>query len=420
MNKIFLAAALLVPAAAFANGYHLPISSPRDLAFGGSGTVAIQNSASAVYANPAALAGLDGLNLAGSLELITLSATWKDPTPGSTQGDVSSIPKAAFPPAAYISYGDRLGGMPVAIGAGFTVAGGGLFYWPTNWPGRAQVVTVDRKTLATDVAVAIQPIDMLKIGIGGTYIRTQEKLQQILPFGDQAGDVQLGTAGGAFTFHVGGELQPLPGWKIGVDYRHKADQTLTGDAHFGHIPDTFANQLRDQGASHDITWPNVLQGGTSYQVTPDLLVNVGVLFVRWIVYKEDRFVGDQGLVVQVPHNFTNGFGVSVGAEYMLPMVKGLALRAGFERVQAPANTDTEHPAIPDSNSTALTLGVGYAPSPQLDVSVGYKLAILDTITTTGTEVFPGTYNTTAHFISAGISYRFGGSSPSTDTRVASK
>ena len=419
MNKLLLAAAaLLIPAAAFANGYHLPIASPRDLAFGGSGTVAIQNSASAVYANPAALAGLDGLNLSGTLELITLSATWKDPT-AVNPGQVSSTPKAAFPPAAYISYGDRLGGIPVAAGIGFTVAGGGLFYWPTNWPGRAQVVTVDRKTYATDLAIAVQPIEMLKIGIGGTYIRTQEKLQQILPFGDTFGDVQLGTAGGAFTFHVGGELQPLPGWKIGIDYRHKADQTLKGDAHFGHIPATFGDQLRDQGASHDITWPNVLQGGTSYQITPDLLVNVGVLFVRWIVYKEDRFIGDQGLVVTVPHNFKNGFGVSVGGEYLLPMVKGLALRAGFERVQAPANTDTEHPAIPDANSTALTLGVGYAPNPQLDVSLGYKLAILDTITTTGAEVFPGTYNTTAHFLSASVAYRFGGSSPSS-TAVASK
>jgi len=124
MTKLFLAAAFLVPAAAFANGYHLPITNPRDMAFGGSGTAAIQNSASAVYANPAALAGLDGLNLSGSLELITLSATWKDPS-GVNPGEVSSVPKAAFPPAAYISYGDNLGGLPVALGAGFTVAGGG-------------------------------------------------------------------------------------------------------------------------------------------------------------------------------------------------------------------------------------------------------------------------------------------------------
>jgi len=58
---------------------------------------------------------------------------------------------------------------------------------------------------------------MLKIGLGGTYIRTQEKLQQILPFGDNFGDVQLGTAGGAVTFHVGGELQPIEGLKIGID-----------------------------------------------------------------------------------------------------------------------------------------------------------------------------------------------------------
>ena len=410
MRNLLLAAAFLAPAAAFANGYHLPIANPRDLALGGSGTQALQNSASAVYANPAALAGLDGLSVAGNLELITLSAQWKD-TSGRFSDPVDTVPKAAFPPAAYVSYGDKLGGFPVAIGAGFTVAGGGLFFWPTNWPGRAQVVTVDRKTFAIDVAAAIQPIEMLKIGFGGTYLQTQEKLRQILPFGATEGDATLGTAGGKATFHVGGELQPMPGFKIGIDYRHKADQHLEGDAHFGNIPATFATQLRDQKATHDLTWPNILQAGAAYQVTPDLLVNVGYIFVRWVVYKEDVFNGDQGLVVDVPHRFKNSFGFSAAGEYNLPMVKGLALRLGIERVQAPSIEETEHPAIPDANSTSFTFGVGYAPVQNLDVSVGYKLAILDTITTKGAEVFPGQYNTTAHFISAGVAYRFGGGAP---------
>src|SRR5436190_24027360 len=110
MRKLFLAAALLVPAASFANGYHLPISNPRDLALGGSGTQAVQNSASAVYANPAALAGMDGLSIAGSFEVIALKATWKD-TAGSG-ATTSTIPKAAFPPAAYIAYGARAANIP--------------------------------------------------------------------------------------------------------------------------------------------------------------------------------------------------------------------------------------------------------------------------------------------------------------------
>ena len=76
MRIVFAIAALLVPAAAFANGYHLPNSTPRDLGLAGSATAAA-NSAAAVYTNPSALAGLDGLSLDGSLELITLSASMR-------------------------------------------------------------------------------------------------------------------------------------------------------------------------------------------------------------------------------------------------------------------------------------------------------------------------------------------------------
>src|SRR5205823_2797188 len=146
---------------------------------------------------------------------------------------------------------------------------------------------------------------------------------QILPFGSLGdGDVTLGAGGGKFSFAAGAELTPIEGLHFGLDYRHKADINLTGDAHAGHIPATFQNILRDQAVSHALTWPNILQAGAAYQLTPDLLVNVGYIFVRWIVYKEDLFVGET-LNVRVPHNYHNGFGFTVGAEYKLPVLNGL-------------------------------------------------------------------------------------------------
>jgi long-chain fatty acid transport protein len=413
--RILLAAVMLAPAAALANGYHLPITNPRDMAFGGSGTAAIQNSASAVYANPAALAGLDGLNVVGDLEMITLTSRWQDITGQVGAGSsVSTTPKANFPPGLYVSYGDKLGGRNVAVGLGATVSGGGAEPWPASWPGRTEIITVERRSWAFDLAAAYQPIDMLKVAIGGVYMRSSEKLIQGLDFLSSQGDVQLGTAGGAFTFHLGGELQPLEGLKIGIDYRHKATQNLEGDAHFGHVPATFqvgTPPLIDGTATHQLVFPNILQTGASYQITPDLLVNVGYIFVRWIVYDQDVFVGSTGLTVTVPHRYTNSFGFSGGAEYKLPAiggVSGLVVRAGIERISSPQPTDTLHPAIPDANSTSFCFGAGYKVNENLAVDAGYKLAVLDTITSTGAEAFPGRYDTTAHFLSAGVTYRFGG------------
>ncbi len=65
MNSIkhLLAAVLLVPALALANGYDVPNVNPRDLALVSSG-LAAQVDAGAAYANPAAMARLGpGLNL---------------------------------------------------------------------------------------------------------------------------------------------------------------------------------------------------------------------------------------------------------------------------------------------------------------------------------------------------------------------
>src|SRR5205814_903543 len=118
------------------------------------------------------------------------------------------------------------------------------------------------------------------------------------------------------------------------------------------------------------------------------------------------FVGSQGLNVEVAHNFHNSFGFTLGGEYKLPVLNGLTIRAGLERISAPGPTDTVHPAIPDANSTAFCVGAGWSPVSNLEVNAGYKLAILDTITTTGSTAFPGTYNTVANFISAGASYKF--------------
>jgi long-subunit fatty acid transport protein len=410
--RIFLAAALLAPAAAVANGYHLPLQNPRDLAFGGSGTAAIQNSASAVVGNPAALAGLDGLNVVGNLELITLASTWQDTT--GTVGANSAIdttPKAAFPPSLYVSYSDKLFGHNAGVGLGFSTIGGGLFYWPYSWPGRSEIINVDRRTFGFDLAAAYQPIDMLKVAAGLIYYRSQEKLVQGLDFLNTLGDVQLGAAGGAFSFSLGGELQPIEGLKIGIAYRHQAVQSLTGDAHFGNVPPTFqlANpQLVDQTATHQLTFPNIVQSGISYQATPDLLLNAGYLFVRWVVYKQDVFVGDRGVTVTVPHDFHNGYGFTGGAEYRLPVLdKAITVRAAVERVIGPAPSDTMHPAIPDANSTSLCFGAGYAVNDRISIDVGDKLAFLDTVQTTGPEAFPGKYNTTANFLSVGVTWKFG-------------
>src|SRR5207253_198897 len=167
----------------------------RDLAMVGS-PVAAQDSAAATYQTPAALAKLDGLNISADLTLIDLHTTWTDPT--GANNPVSNVPKAAFPPALYAAYGfalpESMNSMRAGVGLGFTVPGGGYVFWPGDWPGRNEIMTVDRKIFGIYATGGLQVLPQLRIGGGLVYYRTTERLIQGLNFLNATGaQIDLGT-----------------------------------------------------------------------------------------------------------------------------------------------------------------------------------------------------------------------------------
>src|SRR4051794_25209549 len=153
MRKLILSLALIAPAA-LAGGYIVPNTNPRDLSMAGS-DVAAQESAAATYANPSALSKLEGLAITAGAGLIDFRSAWTDP--GNQLGTISMIPKGAFPPAIYAAYGGKLPGeMRWGVGAGLNIPGGGYVFWPGNWPGQTQVVTVDRKVYGVYLTGGLQ------------------------------------------------------------------------------------------------------------------------------------------------------------------------------------------------------------------------------------------------------------------------
>src|SRR6266496_2016042 len=105
---------LLLPTLALANGYNVPNVNPRDLARVDSARAA-QDTAAAVYGNPAALAGIQGVNLSLGVSLLDLRSDWHAPdgfTPlplaASSPRDASLKFKPVPPPALFASYGTGL------------------------------------------------------------------------------------------------------------------------------------------------------------------------------------------------------------------------------------------------------------------------------------------------------------------------
>lgn len=399
-----IAALLLAPAAAFAGAYAIPNENARDLALSQS-NMAAQNGPEAAHFNPAALAGQQGLAISASLEMLHNLTDWSDPTLGSTT--LKAHPN--FPPELAASYGNKLpNGMPYGVGVALLLPGGGSLHWPANWPGAGRIQDVDQKVWLTHLSAGIQPHPMFNFGASLLYYRVQEKLSQQLNFLSSQGSAELGLAGGAVTFEVTGQFNAPNGvpLTIAVDYKHQAPLELKGHAHFIDVPTSFASSLQDQAATEHVTAPNLLYVGAAYDVLPTLKVMGSWNLERWKSYGSDTYVGDKGLVISVPRNYNNAWVYRFGAEYTKPsFLPALTLRGGFLRSISEQPTDTISPTLTDANSWAISVGAGYEFIPGLRADLAYQYAFFDKVTATGIEAFPGSYDTHAHLVSAGITWR---------------
>src|SRR5207302_9713967 len=386
LRNLLVTAAFLVPAAALAGGYAVPNTNARDLSLAGS-AVAGQKDATAAYVNPAALSGLEGLSVVANGTMIDFRSTWSA-TDGNSARE--SNLKPAWPPSLFASYGGRSNGIGWGVGAGFNIPFGGNVFWPGDWPGRFSIITVNRRTYGMYLTGGVQPVPQIKLGGGLIYYRTTEELSQAFNFLGQEGGAALGTSGGKVSFDLSAEITPLVGvpLTIGIDYKHKADQTLTGHAHFENAPPSLGPNTLDQGVTHDPTLPNLLNVGIAYRVLPNLLLTGAWTFDRFIVYKRDLFAGDLGTTVLVNRDYKNGYTFRLGAE-LEDAIPNLAIRAGILRDISPTRPDALNPSIPDADVTAVSLGVGYELRPGLSLNATYFHAFYDSINAVGPAVFQG-------------------------------
>jgi long-chain fatty acid transport protein len=405
MRKLIPIAALVVPAAAFAGGYAVPNTNARDLSMCGS-VVGGQRDAAAVYVNPAALSGLDGLSVVVNGTMIDFRSSWS--AFDGNSGSESNF-KPVYPPSAFASYSAKLpNGMGWGAGLGFNIPFGGNVYWRGDWPGRFSIITVDRRTYAFYATGGIQVLPQIKVGGGLIYYRTTEDLVQGFNFVTQEGGAELGAAGGKVSFDVSTEITPIIGvpLTIGIDYKHKGDQTLSGHAHFDNAPPQFAANTLDQAVTHDLSIPNLLNVGIAYRVLPNLLLSGAWTLDRFIVYKQDLFVGDLGTTVRVNRDYKNGYTFRIGAE-LEDVIPNLAMRAGVLRDISPTRQEALNASIPDSNVWAIGLGLGYEFKPGLTINATYFHAFYDETSTIGPDQFPGIYDTRANIYTIGLTYRPG-------------
>jgi long-chain fatty acid transport protein len=401
--RTLLAVTLLWPALTLAGGWATPNPDARAMGLAQAG-VANQTGPEAVTMNLAGLAGPQGFGATASHQVIANTTSWSDPVLGSASTDLHP----SFPPLIAASYGGALSnGMAWGAGVGFVALGGGALFWPDGWPGMYHIETVSQQVVMLRAGAAIQPLSWLKLGAGGTYYRATEHLTQAMSFAGQVAQAEVGVAGGAPGYALSLEAA-VPGvpLKFGADYRSQGNLTLKGSAHFSGVPPAFQTQLQDQGASTDMGVPPELNLGLSWKATPYLELLAGFTLEGWHVYKEDAFVGDKGFNVTVPRNYNDAYDYRLGAEYAGdPALKGFSIRAGIFRSISEQPSDTLSPSLSDASSWNYCVGAGYEVTKGVRIDASYQYAKFDSVTSSGTDTLPGTYETHANLVSLGVSWR---------------
>jgi long-subunit fatty acid transport protein len=401
--RTLLAVMLLWPALSLAGGWSTPNPDARSMALAQAG-VANQTGPEALTMNLAGLAGPQGLGLTASLQVIDNKTSWSEPSLGSA----STARHPSFPPLIAGSYGGTFSnGMAWGVGAGLSTLGGGSLYWPQGWPGQFHVETVSQQVVMLRAGAAIQPLQWLKLGAGGSYYRATEELSQAMSFGGQVADAKVGAAGGAAGYALSLEAA-VPGapLKFGADYRSRGDLTLKGHAHFSNVPPPFQTQLQDQAATTKVVVPPELNLGLSWQATPHLEVLVGFTLEGWHVYKADDFVGDKGFSVHVARNYNDAYDYRLGVEYAGdPALRGWSLRAGAFRSVSEQPSDTLSPSLSDASSWNGSVGAGYQVTRALRLDASYQYSRFDAVTASGNEALAGTYKTRVNLASVGVNWR---------------
>ncbi|HET8540139.1 MAG TPA: outer membrane protein transport protein [Anaeromyxobacter sp.] len=443
-----LVLALAFPSLALASGYALPNTNPRDLGVSAS-AVAAQNDSGGAFALPASLARLSGPSARLSAGGVVLASDWTDPTGAAPDASIDTqLSPIGSVSAAFGGKLAALGDRGWGVGIGVEPFGGSIVSWPEDWAGRYRIVEVDRKVFSGVLTAGIEVIPRVRIGGGLVYYYTTEELTQhawMVPFTSPINPAQpdaigsIDASGGALSYDVSAEVQPLPDLPltVAIDYKHKATQTLDGDVKWQNLApgalallqagNPLAAIFADQGASQELTIPNVLNVGVAYRVTKPLLVMATYTFDRWIVYDRDVFKGDNGATISVQRNYSNGWTLRGGAEYDL--APAWTVRGGLQYDHSGLDPKYYSPTLPDATTWAGSLGATWRFSPGFALDAAVFYAWFDEVTSedpnpatpgTGLEpgiyppptgvvpapegTFRGTYNTNAFIFSLGVAW----------------
>ena len=435
----------------FAGGFALSGLGTRAVSLGGAFR-GMADDGSAMYWNPAGLAFLNQNEISLGVTAIQPSASWQntDATlPGFTTTELDAVKKLrAFPNffASYNKVPDLSFGfgafVPYGLGStwdAYTLPAtmlGSALTWSPGFPKDEMASSV--AVIDIHPTVAYRPLENFSFGLGLSLLYGSIDLAQIKPsptssyFAPTTFDMSGSGLG------VGGNLglmyKPLKKLSLGFNGRWPSNIYLQGEAEvllwlsdlanfsvWGNNPAFMVPAT--YGGTEDITaqlkLPAELGGGLSYQLTPQMTLNLDYAYTMWDRLDMVKVEMENPIVVLAGHptmqatvtetdlvfDWQNTHRVSLGAEYRLPCT---SIRAGAYYDQTPIEEATQLPTLSDiGDKISGNLGFGRDfGNLTVDLSGQYVYFPERTVATQTATNMAGVYNASVISGTLNLKYRF--------------
>lgn len=191
-------------------------------------------------------------------------------------------------------------------------------------------------------------------------------------------------------WQIGLLYEPVPGTKIGFDYRSPIFHKLTGSVSFQGVPTplTAAPAFSPGNAVAKLVTPDTFSLSLAQDVGQVTLL-ASVDYTEWSRFKQLLATWPTGSSL-TQENWVNTTMVALGADWRVS--PDWTLRGGLAYDQTPVRDSTRTPRIPDDNRFWVSVGATWRPIPKLAISAAYTHIFVDSPNINLVDLGPGTPN----------------------------
>jgi len=394
-----------------AGGYKIPETSTNAVALGAANVAHNQNNADAAYYNPAKMVFMSDENhLEGDLTYIGLKkvkykGTYTDSTHHVFPSDESSQSEDFIIPTLHYVSG-ALGENGVRVGLSIVAPGGLSKQWTKqNGQGIKTAKEFTLETIEINPTAAFTINDKIAVAVGFRILHSYavaKALYRGVVFQDMNGDST------DFGYNLALAYNPVNNVEIGLTYRSKINMNLDGDADLFYVASTHLNPEANYDGGVNLPLPAALNIAVAYTFSTKTTLEVVYEKTFWSAYKTLDFnypnpyaEGVFGRAKPKDWKNTNTFRFGLTQE-----LKDLTVMAGLVIDKTPVPEHTIGYELPDTDSTAVSLGGRYKINESVDVGLSVLYSMHEDRTVNNSSLNGEFTDGDVLIISAGLGYKF--------------